>query len=90
MRVFVWASYGNSSVYYADTPEDLRKIFTEVRDALRDFYSPEEFVELFGPEPDLLTKITERKVMELIEVFGGFSVHDTFNYGTEFTTVLGR
>jgi len=90
MRVFVWVGYGNSSVYYAETQEDLRKIYNEVRNALRDFYTPEEFIETFGPEPDLLSHIRERDVCDMIERFGGFGQHDSFEWGTEFIKLLGR
>jgi hypothetical protein len=92
MRVFVWISYGNSSVYYAETQEDLRDIYNTVRDVLRDFYTPEEFIETFGPEPglDFLMNLQPRHVTGLIDTFGGFGQHEIFEWGTEFTKLLGR
>lgn len=84
MRVFVWVSYGHPSVYYAETQEDLRKIYNEVREVL------EEFGEDFGAEPDLLSDIGEQETLMLIDAFDGLGVHESFEWGTEFTNLLGR
>lgn len=92
MRVFVWVSYGTPSVYYAETQEDLQKIYNSVRDVMRDFYAPEEIEAELGPEPDLdfLMNLQPRHITGLIDTFGGLDEHDSFEWGTEFTNLLGR
>lgn len=86
MRIFVWIAYGSSSVYLADTQERLQNIYKEIRDTLEDFYDKEEFEEIFGPE---LSIVTERNILDLIDNFGGLSVHESFEWGTTFTTAKG-
>ena len=84
MRVFVWVSYGDASVYAASTSAELRFIYSEVRKVL------EEFGEELGETPDLLTDIGERETLMIIDAFGGYDVHESFEFGTGFTTVIGR
>lgn len=82
MRVFVWVSYGNSAVYAAETREQLRHIYYTIRSTI------EEFGEDLGEKPDLFTNIGEKEIMALIYNFGGFSVHEIFQYGTVFQDTI--
>lgn len=88
MRLFVHVAYGNATVHKAETPEDLRKIYNEFREMFRDFYDPEDFEELFGPEPDLITPITERTINMMLDSFG-MGEHESLDWGTGFTNLKG-
>lgn len=87
MRVFVWVSYGVSSVYSAETSEDISIIFNCIRDCMKDFYSPEDFIETFGSKPSIYDELA---VMNLIDNFGGLNVYELFQSGTGFTNLIKR
>lgn len=89
MRVFVWMSYGNPSVFLADNPAQLLTVYNAVRGAMGEFYSKEDLDEALGAEPDLLKVITEREIINMLDWFG-LGEHESFEWGTGFTKLLGR
>lgn len=80
MRVFVHMNYGNADVYNAETDEDLAFIYDTLYKMLEDF----------GEELDRHLRPTERYVLELIDQFGGYNVHESVEFGTGFTNTIKR
>ena len=56
MRVFVWMSYGNPSVFLADNPAQLLTIYNAVRGAMGEFYSKEDLDEALVVAENLITE----------------------------------
>jgi hypothetical protein len=82
VRLFVHMAYGNPTVYSAETERDLRIIYNAMADILEDFGEKPN-------RPDLITPVTERMIVNLIDSFG-IGEHESFEYGTEFTNLIKR
>lgn len=90
MRVFIWVSYGNVSVMQADNTARLQAIYDKIAAVLNDFTEDEqagvknvdEWLASRRGRDDL--KVLERAILMLIDSFGGYDVHETFEHGTGF------
>lgn len=73
-RIFIWKSYGDVKVYLIDSEEALTKLRQEIYEACKFLdESPNDFM-LQG-------------VDKMIQLVGGVGCHETFEYGTGFSTL---
>ncbi len=83
MRVFIWKSYGSSRAFRANDNKDLKHIFLTMYEILRDYGIEECYNENDIP----LSNFSESDIYALIDAFGGESVHEIIEFGTEFTNL---
>lgn len=73
--IFIWVGYGDVSVYHIDTQEKYDTLFKEVETVCEQLEGSDEKFDGI------------KSIMGLINAMGGVGCHESFEYGTGWSTL---
>jgi hypothetical protein len=87
--VFVWKSYGDVSVYAADTIEQLTELVNQLETVFESLGLRDKYYTFLNDLPDTTMTVIQYKefITELLE--DEIGTHESFENGTGFTRVVG-